>query len=397
MITSTPMRRAAASVGWLFLLLPLTGCGVFNGVFRHVNVQPLATTFQRPSNVGAYVAISDNDVPLTELEPSNFRVYENAQLVPAEQTQLTLLDTNLVAAHQVVLLMDMSAAQTPAARTTAAKAALNFVEKVMPHEAVSIFAFDGGESLVPIATLPRGNGTVTMAALENFTPRDTSRNLNGAVVAGLGKLDALLGQSGKVVRVGTLVVFASGPDVAGRVDRDKAHDAVWQSPYDVLGVGVGEQADAIENLARRGLVRSQAADTLPIAFEEVATKTIEQLEKHYLVSYCSPARAGTRRLRLEVSYTNKEGEEHHGDFETEFSAKGFGPGCNASVTPRFFLPTKPSTGPEPNPGSSLSSDAKSGDAKSGDAKGKKPPPDSRLHDQGEDAPVAPPDQSGYAK
>ena len=214
------MRRVARHAAWLASLLPLTGCGVF----RHVSVEPLATAFQRPSNVGVYVAVSDGDAPLTELEPSSFRVYENEQLVPAEQTQLTLLDTNLVAAHQVVLLMDMSAAQTPQARALAAKAALNFVQKVNPREAVSVFAFDGGETLVPIAMLPRGNQAVTMAALESFTPRDPSRNLNGAVVAGLAKLEQALAQSGKVVRVGTLVIYASGPDVAGRVDRDKAHD-----------------------------------------------------------------------------------------------------------------------------------------------------------------------------
>jgi len=394
MITSRPMRRAAVSATWLSLLLSLSGCGIF----RHVTVEPIATTFQRPSNVGVYAAVSDGDVPLTELEPSNFRVYENGQLVPSEQTELTLLDPNLVAAHQAVLLMDMSAAQTPAARTLAAKAALNFVEKVMPREAVSIFAFDGGEGLVPIATLPRGNSTVTMAALENFAPRDKSRNLNGAVMAGLAKLDALLTQTGRVVKIGTLVVFASGPDIAGRVEPDKAHDAVWASPYDVIGVGVAERAEAVEHLARRGLVRSQSDDTLPIAFEEVASKAVEQLEKHYLVSYCSPARAGTRRLRLEVSYTNKEGEEHHGDFESDFSARGFGPGCNPNVPPRFFLPTKPATGPEPNPGSSLANESKDGEPKGNEPKGRKTgAPDSRQHDQGEDAPVAPPDQSGYAK
>src|SRR5262249_31355776 len=152
----------AASALCLLSLLPLTGCGVF----RHVTVEPLATTTQRPSNVGAYVAVSDSDTPLTELNASNFRVYENEQLVAPEQTELTLLDPNLVAAHQAVLLVDMSAAQTPELRATMAKAALNFVQKVMPREAVSIFAFDGGESLAPIAALPRGNGSVTMAALE---------------------------------------------------------------------------------------------------------------------------------------------------------------------------------------------------------------------------------------
>jgi len=383
------MRRVARHAAWLASLLPLTGCGVF----RHVSVEPLATAFQRPSNVGVYVAVSDGDAPLTELEPSSFRVYENEQLVPAEQTQLTLLDTNLVAAHQVVLLMDMSAAQTPQARALAAKAALNFVQKVNPREAVSVFAFDGGETLVPIAMLPRGNQAVTMAALESFTPRDPSRNLNGAVVAGLAKLEQALAQSGKVVRVGTLVIYASGPDIAGRVDRDKAHDLVWESPYDVLAVGVGEQADALEDLARRGLVRAQAADTLPIAFEEVASRAIEQLQKHYLVSYCSPARAGMRRLRLEVSYTNKEGEEHHGDFETDFSARSFGPGCNPQVTPRFTLTAKGQTEAEPSARPEPEMQPEPGLTK----KGKKAPPDARAHDQGEDAPVAPPDQSGYAK
>lgn len=385
MIILQPMRRAL----WLLAVLPLTGCGVF----RHVTVEPIATTFQRPSNVGAYVAVTDADTPLTDLEPSNFRVYENEQLVPPEQTQLTLLDTNLVAANQVVLLVDMSTAQTPESRTLAAKGALNFVQKVAPREAVSVFAFDGAPTLVPIATFPRGNQAVTMAALEGFTPRDPSRNLNGAVVAGLAKLDALLAQSGKVVRVGTLVVYASGPDIAGRVDSDKAHDLVWDSPHDVLAIGVGEHADAIENLARRGLVQAQSSTTLPIAFEEAASLTLDQLQKHYLVSYCSPARAGSRRLRLEVSYTNKEGEEHHGDFDFDFSAKGFGPGCNPQVTPRFTLAPKA----EPEPERAPKRDQESAEPSKGTKPKKTTAPDAREHDQGEDAPVAPPDQSGYAK
>ncbi len=387
------MHRAAGYALGLLSLWTLSGCGVF----RHVTVEPVATAFQRPSNVGAYVAVTDGDAALTELTTSNFRVYENEQLVSPEQTQLTLLDPNLVAAHQVVLLVDMSAAQTSAARNVAAEAALGFVQKVNPREAVTVFAFDGGENLVLIAALPRGNQAVTMAALESFTPRDKSRNLNGAVVAGLGKLEMALAQSGRGVRIGTLVVYAAGPDVAGRVTADKAHDTVWESPYDVIGVGVGEQADAVENLARRGLIRAQTADTLPIAFEEAASLAIEQLEKHYLVSYCSPARAGTRRLRLEVSYTNKEGEEHHGDFETEFSARGFGPGCNPQTTPRFSLAPKAAE-PEPEPEPRHKADAETDTSnRSSEPKKKRTAPDSRQHDQGEDAPVAPPDQSGYAK
>lgn len=386
MIGFGAMSRAARFACLALSVVSLSGCGIF----RHLSVEPMATTAQRPSNVGAYVAVSDGDLPLDELQASNFVVYENDQLVPSDQSQLTLLDRNLVAAHHVVLLVDMSQAQEQETRSLAAKAALGFVQKLSPHEGVSVFAFDGSPMLVQIATVARGSQAPSMAALESFAPRDKSRNLNGAIVAGLEKLDAVLSQSGKPVRVGSLVVFASGPDVAGRVDADKTHDLVWESQYDVLGigVGVGPESDNLETLARAGMVRAQAKNTLPIAFEEAADKTRAELESHYLVSYCSPARAGERRLRLEVKYTNKEGEEHSGDFDYDFSAKGFGPGCNPMVTPRFTFKPKAAAAVE------QSSDAGKAGGSSDKAKAK---PDSHEHDQSEDSPVPPPDQSGYAK
>lgn len=387
MITSSVMSRRARSACLALSLALLSGCGMF----RSISVEPIAATAQRPSNVGAYVAINDGEQPLDELLPSNFSVYENDQLLPSGQTQLTLLDRNLVAAHHVVLLIDMSLADAPETRTMAAKAALGFVQKVSPVEGVTVFAFDGSPTLASIATVARGAAVPSMAALETFTPRDKSRNLNGAIVAGLDKLDAVLSQSGKPVRVGSLVVFASGPDVAGRIDADKTHDLVWSSPYDVLGVGigVGPEADDLETLARAGMVRAQANNTLPIAFEEAASKVRSEVESHYLVSYCSPARAGERRLRLEVSYTNKEGDARKGDFEHDFSAKGFGPGCNSMVTPRFVYQPKEVTPP-------AGSEAPSGKTSVGPDKAK-PNSGSGEQNEGDDAPVAPPDQSGYAK
>jgi hypothetical protein len=376
------------SVVSLALLIACSPAALACGVFQQVKVEPVATSFQQPSNVAVYVAVRDGDEPLTDLEPSNFQVYENDQLVPSEQTQLTLLDRHLGAAHHALLLVDMSAAQTPEERSQAAKAAAGFVEKLVSLEPVSVYAFDGAEGVVQIATVAKGGQTPSMAALENFSPRDKSRNLNGAVLAALAKLDAALAQTGKPVKIGTLVVFSHGPDVAGRVGADKLHDAVWESPHDVIAVGVAEHADSLEPIARQGLVRAQAKSTLPIAFDEAASKAREELEKFYLVQYCSPARAGERRLRLEVKHITREGEEHSGDFETDFSAKGFRPGCNPNATPRLTLRPKDTA-------FSTSSD-KSDKPESGKPK-KTTAPDSREHDQGEDAPVAPPDSSGYAK
>lgn len=367
----------------LAALAPLTGCGFF----RHVSVEPVATASHRPSNVAAYVAVSDGEQPLVDLEPSNFHVYENGQLVPPEQTQLTLLDRNLSAAHHALLLVDLSGAKAPETRELVAKGALGFVQLLSGLEGVSVYAFDGGEGLVQLATVARGGPAPSLAALESFTPRDPSRNLNGAVLAALDKLDDALAQSGKVVRVGTLVVLSYGPDMAGRVDSDALHDAIRQSPHDVIAVGIGERAGELESIARGGLVRAQAAGTVHIALEEAAQKARDQVEKHYLVSYCSPARAGSRRLRLEVRYTDKEGSERSGDFETDFDAKGFGPGCDSRSTPRFTAKPKPA--PKPAPGA--------GQGATEPSKPKKPAPDSREHDRGEDAPVPPPERSGYAE
>lgn len=376
------MRRQAAALSLSALLLG--GCGLF----RRVEVTPIATGSGRPSNVAALVAVTDGDAPLTELSPASFHVYENGQRVPVEQAELTLLDPNQVAAAQVVLLVDMSAATTPQARSVVAKSVQGFVHQVTPREAVSVFAFDGGVNLQPIAAFPRGDQAVTLAALESFTPRDPSRNLNGAVMHGVRKLSQALAQNGKPIKLGTLVVYASGPDLANRVDADAAHDAVWESPYDVVAVGVDEQADAVENLAKSGLIRAQQAETLPIAFEEAAAKTLEQLQKHYLVSYCSPGRAGTRQLRLEVTYTSPDGDEHHGAFETEFNAHGFGPGCNSQLPPRLTLVAKAAEArKQASEGPSIKSEAGS----------KTDAADPRASERGDDAPVAPPDEPGYAK
>jgi hypothetical protein len=379
MIHHAVIRRALRS-SVLLAALPLSGCGIF----RHLDVNPLATASGRPSNVAAFISVSDGETGLSELSASNFRVYENGQLVPFEQTELTLLDPNLVAAPQVVLLVDMSGAQTPEARSALAKAVQGFVHQVTRRQPVSVFAFDGGVNLVQIAAFPRGDQAVTLAALESFTSRDPSRNLNGAVMAGLRKLEQALAQNGKLIKLGTLVIYSSGPDVANRVDADQAHDAVWESPYDVIAIGVAERADAVEGLARNALIRAQSDGTLPIAFEEAASKSLEQLAKHYLVSFCSPARAGVRQLRVEVTYANPAGDELRGDFETELNAKGFGPGCNPQVTPRLTL--VPKVAPPPKAVEGGKAKAEPGGVT-----------DSRAHDQGEDAPVAPPDQAGYAK
>src|SRR5687767_15166400 len=99
MIGCRAMRSAASIALYASLLASTAGCGTF----RHVSVDPVATSFQKPSNIAAYVAVRDGEEPLSELSASNFHVYENEQLVPPDQTQLTLLDRNVAVAHHALL------------------------------------------------------------------------------------------------------------------------------------------------------------------------------------------------------------------------------------------------------------------------------------------------------
>jgi hypothetical protein len=168
---------------------------------------------------------------------------------------------------------------------------------------------------------------------------------------------------------------------------------IWESPYDVLAIGVADQADAIESLARRGLVRAPSRQHPADRVRRSRQLDHRAARKALLGLVLLAGTRRQRRLRLEVTYTNKEGEEHHGDFETDFSARGFGPGCNPQTTPRFTLAPKGDVAPAPAPAAEPDLKSETGLTK----KGKKPAPDARQHDQGEDAPVAPPDQSGYAK
>jgi hypothetical protein len=158
------------------------------------------------------------------------------------------------------------------------------------------------------------------------------------VIDGVRQLELRLTGEGKPVRLGTLVVVARGPDLANRTPQDRMAQVLESVRYNVIGVGIGEDTPHLW-FARSGVLRAQNADTLPIAFEEAAMRVVATHSKYYLVSYCSPARAGQRRLKVEVAYVTKTGHERGGSATHDFDATGFGPGCDP-MTPPGFVPQK---------------------------------------------------------
>jgi hypothetical protein len=321
----------------LFVSLLVLALGLGCALLRRLDVQPVAKSVEPPSNVALYVRISDGDVPLTDLTEQSFRIYENGQLLSLQETRQMLLAKETVALHKTLLLVDMSTARDPATRQQIARGAAGFVARVRDFQDVTVMAFDGRPEPQKIGEFARGGtGPDEIAELTSFQSTDTSRNLHGAIIKAMKELDARLMMDKKPVRVGSLVVFTTGPDLAGRWSYEGLRTVLDKSSHRVFAIGVGpDKGFALSDLGRAGHERAPSLSSAGVAFEEMGTKVNAAYASYYLLSYCSPGRDGRRLLKVEVVHPDTEGNEIAGTLHEEFEATGFGAGCDPSSTPRF--------------------------------------------------------------
>jgi hypothetical protein len=219
----------------------------------------------------------------------------------------------------------------------------SFIVRLRQREAVSLYAFDGSEKAHLVADYAKDaraepdEKDTSMDRLLAFSRRDSSSSLYTAVMDGAQKLSASLAAEGRPIQSGTLIVIALNPDLAGRVDSGKVRDFVADSPHHYLLLTVGAWASSadVSFIGKNGETRAASVSTLSSPLETVASTVDDDYFKNYLVSYCSPARAGTRELRLEVTTTDAQGKKSIGRYDTEFDASGFGPDCNPLFLPHF--------------------------------------------------------------
>ena len=136
-------RMTRVALMWLSLLL-LGGCSLLLGGLQ---VESVAMSAQKPSNVAVYLWAQDGDQPLTDLSETNFRVYENEQLINPDEAGVTLLDPKAAAEHHALLLVDMSA-ESDDTRQSIAKGVPAFVQKVRRSQGVTVYAFDGAKGIL---------------------------------------------------------------------------------------------------------------------------------------------------------------------------------------------------------------------------------------------------------
>jgi uncharacterized protein YegL len=332
----------------------------------------IKTTQQRPSNVAIYfkVQTSTGD-PVPGLTADRFRIYEDDQLVSQYESKQTVINTEVAAAHYTLLLVDMSGSVSGSGSVAELVQAVGtFTDQVEKDSKVAIYAFDGSQGLYPIVqfTDQAVNAKAGVAALSMFKPKDPSTNLNGAIVKGLDTLQDALAHTPQPLKFGTLVVFTDGTDHANRVSQYAMLDRVRETPYEVFAIGLGAEIKEwlLDDIGKSGTALAADKNTIVKAFDDIGAKVAGRTKSFYLLSYCSPARAGRHDLRIEAFTVDAKGnQQRSGSVSSEFDASGFAPGCDPNTPPSFDL-TK---------GDALSSSAASSASGSPSASAPPPPPE----------------------
>lgn len=318
------------------VVLPLVAALSVAGCAAPLKLTRLQAAAHPPSNVAVFFAVDKADgVPVADLVASDFRIYEDGKLVSSDESRQTIVNPQLAAAHYTLLLIDMSASVAAGEQLNSVTAAArSFIDRVEHYQRVAVYAFDGGKNLyeiVPFAA--RGpESAEALARLAAFQSRDPSTNLHGAVLSALRELNQALKTSSAPLCFGSLVVLTDGTDRANRAPFQQMVDAVDATDHHVYALGVGRDVDdsTLARIGKTGYVRVDDSAAARIAFQELADRIVDFTRRYYLLSYCSPARAGKHRVSIEAVSKGERGR-----LDYEFDAGGFGASCDASRPPSF--------------------------------------------------------------
>src|SRR5262245_43876963 len=227
---------------------------------------------QRPSNVAVYFTVDTAEgEPVPGLTADQFRIYEDAAPVSVLESKQTILNPEVAATHNTLLLVDMSGSVADSGDVPVIVQSVHgFADRVSKVQKLAIYAFDGSPELSPIA----GWSSAASAAsgidrLSSFKPRDPSTNLNGAVIEGVKLLHAQMHGSSTPLTFGTLVIFTDGTGRAQRVTREQLHKELDATDIDIMVIGVGAEIDAgeLRAIGRHGAIVSKDRAQIARSFE----------------------------------------------------------------------------------------------------------------------------------
>lgn len=312
----------------LFFLL--VGCGL--------RVDLIETSAKKPSNVAMYFTVDTlSGEPVPNLTEQDFRIYEDGELISIFESKQTILNPEIASEHFTMLLLDLSGSVTESGQLpTLVRASTAFVDRVTGLQKVAVYGFDGRNELQKFTDFSNNPEAVKsqLGALEDYRGKDPSTNLNGAIVAAINELQKRRDKSSAPLAFGTLVVFTDGKDRAKRVTEGELRDALYATDIDIFVVGLGGEIDrgGLRKIGRSGVYFAEEESVLVDAFERVAARIEAMSKRYYLLSYCSPARAGEHELQVEAISQGRRGRAKY-----IFRADGFTPDCDPKTPPSFDI------------------------------------------------------------
>ncbi len=379
-------KRAKKLTLFASLAISVAGCG------GSLQVTKVNSAEEKPNNVWVFFTVMEGEEPVAGLQAANFEIYEDDKLVSVFESQQKILNPEVAAVSYTLLLLDMSGSVTEAegGADELVNAALQFSERVGKSQKVAVYAFDGAEKIHSVVRFTEAKGSLKggLEGLRSYKAVDPSTNLHGAVVRGLAVLKTELDRDKKPLKFGTLVVFSDGTDRASRVSSDEMSEALQHEDYEhyeMYAVGVGSEIDdqTLDLIGQDGSERVTDEAKLGEAFDRVAARIEAHMKRFYLLSYCTPSRAGEHQVRIvattggaqdpslewgtgdnviredtdspeeiaekEEAAEKKKGEKTStGDVEYTFSADGFGPPprCDPNRKPKFKLEASAHQKPE---------------------------------------------------
>lgn len=310
------------------------GCAAGKSTVADVVVQPLNVTAKPPGRVQAVVSVTDGGRAPDELGPENFEVREGDVALSSSQVDLRVQSLGTFSGHEAVVLVDGSRAFTEAERGPLGAALAQLVDRLRFHQSVTLLAFDGSPELRFIARYSQSSVAPPLGKdpgiqrLLGYKPRDSSSSLYSALVKGRKALDDRLPKSNAVEPIGSLVVVARGPDQAGRADEAAARAALQGRRSFLLKVGTWSKDTSLDWVGSEGTRAAASLGTLGTPVDELARRVDEVFLRDYVVSYCSPARFGKRKVEVVVKLPDETGKERTAQAASEIDATGFNASCH---------------------------------------------------------------------
>src|SRR6185436_9697432 len=111
------------------------------------------------------------------------------------------------------------------------------------------------------------------------------------------------------LRFGTLVVFTDGTDRAHRASPEDVGKSLDGAGFETYVIGVGQEVDSkqLQAIGRSGTFASQNRADIQRGFDEIGARIEASSKRFYLLSYCSPSRAGEHEVEIEANAEGTSG------------------------------------------------------------------------------------------